>query len=222
MDRPTLAFVPGFMQRADAWVRVAELVEERYPSVLLDHATDRPEPGAVPVGYSMGGRLVLHAALDEPARWPALVLVGVRAGVDDADARAQSDAALADWIDAHSIEEVVERWESSPVFASQSPEMRAEQRPGRLSHDPAELARDLRRFGQGVMPPVWDLLHEIEVPVLLLAGEMDKAYVEATRRMADSMPNAVQSTVPGCGHAPQLEDPEAVATALREFLDARF
>ncbi len=72
------------------------------------------------------------------------------------------------------------------------------------------------------MRPVWDRLHEIEVPVLLLAGELDETYVEATRRMADSLPNAVQGIVPSCGHAPQLEDPDAVATVLREFLGARF
>jgi 2-succinyl-6-hydroxy-2,4-cyclohexadiene-1-carboxylate synthase len=222
MERPTLAFVPGFMQRADAWVPVAERLEKRYPSVLLDHASERPEPGVVPVGYSMGGRLVLHAALEEPGRWPALVLVGVRAGVDDVDARVRSDTELADWIEAHSIEEVVERWEASPVFESQSPQLRAAQRRGRLLHDPAELARDLRRFGQGVMPPVWERLGDLEVPVLLMAGEWDEPYVNAAQRMAELMPHAEWQRVPGCGHAPQLEDPAAVAAALRDFLDARF
>ncbi len=207
------------MQRADAWEAVAERLGERYPSVLLDHARELPEPGVVPVGYSMGGRLVLHAALEEPGRWPALVLVGTRAGVDDPEQRARSDADLADWIEAHPIEQVVERWESSPVFASQPAELRAAQRPGRLAHDPAQLARDLRRFGQGVMPAVWDRLGSIEAPALLVAGELDVPYVEATRRMAGSMPRAVHRTIPGCGHAPQLEDPDAVALALGDFLD---
>jgi 2-succinyl-6-hydroxy-2,4-cyclohexadiene-1-carboxylate synthase len=210
------------MQRADAWVPVAERLGERYPSVLLDRASDRPEPGAIPVGYSMGGRLVLHAALEEPARWRALALVGVRAGVEDAVARARADAELADWIEAHSIEEVVDRWESSPVFETQSPALRAAQRPGRLSHDPARLASDLRRFGQGALPPVWDRLGELDLPVLLIAGELDEPYVDAAERMAALMPRAEQRTVPACGHAPQIEDPDSVATALREFLDARF
>ena len=176
----------------------------------------------VPVGYSMGGRIVLHAALAEPDRWPALVLVGVNAGIEDPDARRAADKELAAWIEAHTIEDVVERWEAQPVFATQSEELRAAQRPGRLSHDPAELAEDLRRFGQGAMPPVWERLGEMGVPVLLLAGELDEPYVAATRRMATLMRAAVQRTVPACGHAPQLEDPDAVSAALRDFLDARF
>jgi 2-succinyl-6-hydroxy-2,4-cyclohexadiene-1-carboxylate synthase len=123
---------------------------------------------------------------------------------------------------AHPIEEVVERWESSPVFASQPPELVEAQRPGRLSHSPADLARELRKLGQGAMPAVWGRLGEIEIPVLLIVGALDEPYVDAAGRMADLMPHAEQHVVPGCGHAPQLEAPELVAEALRAFVDERF
>ena len=176
------------MQRGDAWAAVAERLGERYPSVLLDRADARPEPGAVAVGYSMGGRIGLHAALAEPGRWPALVLVGVSAGVEDPASRREADEELAAWIETHPIEEVVERWEAQPVFATQSPALVEAQRPGRLSHDPAELAGLLRTFGQGVMPPVWDRLRELEVPVLCLAGALDEKYVAAGERMASLLP----------------------------------
>ena len=167
----------------------------------------------------MGGRLVLHAALEDPERWPALVLIGVSAGVDDPDARRRSDEELAGWIEAHSIEDVVDRWESSPVFASQPAEVRAAQRPGRLAHDPAELARDLRRFGQGTMPPVWDGLPALALPVLCIAGALDDRYVAAGRRMADLLPHGAFRAIPDTGHAPQLEDPATVAAELGVFLD---
>src|SRR5918999_5359805 len=86
-------FVPGFMQRGSAWAPVAELLPERYPSVLLDHAehtfegrlreiADRGE-GAVLCGYSLGGRLAIHAVLRDPARYAALVTVGASAGIDE-------------------------------------------------------------------------------------------------------------------------------------------
>src|SRR5688500_9916810 len=141
MDRPTLAFVPGFMQRRDAWAAVAGRLAERYPSVVADPAGERPPPGAVAVGYSMGRGLGLHAALAEPDRWRALGLVGVSAGVDDPEARRCADEELAKWIETHPIEEVVERWERLPVFATQETALVEAQRPGRLSFDPAELAR---------------------------------------------------------------------------------
>lgn len=214
-----LAFVPGFMQRGDAWMPVARLLEERYPSVLLGRPDEPPPPGAVPVGYSMGGRITLHAALADPGRWPALILVGVNAGVTNRGARLAADEERARWIACHPIEDVVARWERLPVFATQSPDVVAAQRPGRLSHEPAELARLLRACGQGAMGPVWDRLPTLDVPVLCVAGELDLAYVEAGERMATLLPRGTFRTVPGCGHAPQLEAPDALAAELGRFLD---
>src|SRR5215208_6880072 len=205
MEMPTLAFVPGFMQRCGAWATVADRLAQRYPSALHERADEHVQPGVVPIGYSMGGRIVLHRALEEPQRWPALVLVGVSAGVGDSAARRAADEELAAWIERHPIEEVVERWEAQPVFATQS----------------KELVDMLRNFGQGAMPPVWDRLPELELPVLLMAGALDDRYVAAGERMATLLPNGTFSAIPDAGHAPQLEQPDAVAAELSAFLDER-
>ena len=149
------------MQSCDAWAAVADRLAESYPSALHERADELPQPGVVPVAYSMGGRIVLHRALAEPDRWPALVLVGVSAGVDDPEARRKADEELAEWIKSSTIEDVVAHWEAQPVFATQSSEVVAAQREGRLSHDPGELAHLLRSYGQGVMPSVWDRLAEL-------------------------------------------------------------
>jgi 2-succinyl-6-hydroxy-2,4-cyclohexadiene-1-carboxylate synthase len=221
MERPTLAYVPGFMQRCGAWAAVVDRLAQRYPSALHERADELPQPGVIPIAYSMGGRIVLHKALAEPGRWPALVLVGVSAGVEDPGSRKAADEELADWIESHPIEEVVACWEAQPVFSTQPPALVEAQREGRLSHEPNELAELLRRFGQGVMPPVWDRLPQLELPVLVLAGELDEPYMRAGERMAGLLPSGTFRTIPGAGHAPQLENPEAVALALRDFLDER-
>jgi 2-succinyl-6-hydroxy-2,4-cyclohexadiene-1-carboxylate synthase len=225
---PTLTFVPGFMQRGEAWEPVAGALAERYRVRCLDFTTwtleerlaELPRGGAV-VGYSMGGRIALHAALREPGAFRALALVGVSAGVDDIEERRGRDHELAAWIERHTIEEVVERWESQPVFAGQPAELRARQRPGRLSHDPELLARLLRSAGQGATPPLWGRLHELRCPVLLMAGERDEPYVDAAHRMARLIPLARVRVVAGAGHAPQLEQPALVAELLDEYLADR-
>jgi 2-succinyl-6-hydroxy-2,4-cyclohexadiene-1-carboxylate synthase len=119
----------------------------------------------------------------------------------------------------HPIEEIVERWEGLPIFASQPHELREAMRPGRLSHDPRSLASLLRTAGQGVLPDVWERLPHLPVPTLLVAGESDDAYVDAAYRMAEAMPRATARLIPGSGHAPQLEAPDSFVLALREFLD---
>ena len=228
---PEIVFVPGFMQHADTWSPIAAAVGERYPVRLLDYETWTLEErlgelraagsGAVVVGYSMGGRLALHAALD--SEFAGLVVVGASAGISDADERRRrrgEDLELADWIETHSIDEVVARWERNPVFASQSPELVESQRPGRLAHDPVLLARLLRSAGQGAMDPVWDRLGSLEIPLLALAGENDITYRAAAERIASLVPRGSSGVIRGAGHAMHLEAPGAAADAIVAFIDA--
>jgi 2-succinyl-6-hydroxy-2,4-cyclohexadiene-1-carboxylate synthase len=228
-----VTFVPGFMQRGEAWQPVAAGLATRYRVDCLDFSTwtfeerlaeilAAAQPGHVLVGYSMGGRLALHAALRDPGRLGALALVGVSAGIEDwreREERRRSDESLAGWMERRSIEEVVERWERRPVFESQPDELRERQRAGRLGHDPRLLAKLLRSAGQGALEPVWERLGELHCPVLLTAGEQDRRYATVARRMAEELPLARVRLVPGAGHAPQLEAPAAFGELLAEFLD---
>src|SRR4051794_2632866 len=233
MGAPTVTFVPGFMQRGEAWEPVAPRLAASYRTHCIDFSTwtfeerigevlNLTDRGDALVGYSMGGRLTLHAALCDPARFSALVLVGVTAGIEDAaerEERRRSDESLAEWMERRSIEEVVASWEKQPVFATQPPSLREWQRPGRLSHDPARLADLLRSAGQGVSPPVWERLGDLRCPVLLTAGEQDRRYATAARRMAERIPVARVRLVSDAGHAPQLEAPADFTRVLGEFLD---
>jgi 2-succinyl-6-hydroxy-2,4-cyclohexadiene-1-carboxylate synthase len=224
-------FIPGFMQRGDAWRPVAELLPERYPSRLLDHAEESFEgrlreiadAGAdVLVGYSLGGRLALRAALRSPGSFSAVVLVGSTAGIEEGPLRVQrveADEKLASWMEAMPIEDIVALWERQPLFADQSETLVEEQRPGRLSHDPRSLALLLRTAGQGTLDPVWDELHSFELPLLAIAGARDDGYSAAARRIASVTPNARAAIVEDAGHAPQLQQPEAVAELITRFLD---
>jgi 2-succinyl-6-hydroxy-2,4-cyclohexadiene-1-carboxylate synthase len=224
-------FVPGFMQRGDSWRPVAELLPERYPSVLLDHRAHELEgrlaeiaesgQGAVLAGYSLGGRLVLRAALRDPARYAGLVTIGATAGLEDAaerSARRDADQQLAAWMEGASIEDVVGVWERQPLFADQSEALIEEQRAGRLSHDPADLATLLRSAGQGSLEPVWGELATLEPPLLAIAGARDERYREVAQRMAASAPRGRAAVVEGAGHAAHLQRPEAVARLLEDFI----
>jgi 2-succinyl-6-hydroxy-2,4-cyclohexadiene-1-carboxylate synthase len=231
-------FIPGFMQRGDAWRPVAELLPERYPSRLLDHAEHSFEgrlreigesaastPDGLPpvlVGYSLGGRLALRAALRDPASFTAVVLVGSTAGIDEGPLRvqrAEADEKLASWIEVMPIEDIVALWERQPLFADQSDLLVDEQRPGRLSHNPRSLALLLRTAGQGALEPVWHELRTLEVPLLAIAGARDDGYSAAAKRIAATAPNARAAIVEEAGHAAQLQQPARVADLITEFLD---
>jgi 2-succinyl-6-hydroxy-2,4-cyclohexadiene-1-carboxylate synthase len=224
-------FIPGFMQRGDAWRPVAELLPERYPSQLLDHAEhsfegrlrEISESGAdVLVGYSLGGRLALRAALRSPGSFTAVVVVGSTAGLEEGPMRvqrAEADEKLASWIEAMPIEDIVALWERQPLFADQSDFLVEAQRPGRLDHDPRDLALILRTAGQGALDPVWHELRTLDLPLLAIAGARDEGYSSAAKRIAATAPNARAAIVEDAGHAAHLQQPEAVARLIADFLD---
>jgi len=229
-------FIPGFMQRGDAWRPVAELLPERYPSTLLDHAEHSFEgrmgeiaevtAGAagppVLVGYSLGGRLALRAALREPDAYAGVVTVGATAGIEEGPlrvTRAEADEKLASWMEAMPIEDIVGLWERQPLFADQSDALVEEQRPGRLSHDPRQLALILRTAGQGVLDPVWHELRGLELPLLAIAGARDDGYSAAAKRIASTAPRGQAAIVEEAGHAAHLQQPERVAGLISEFLN---
>jgi 2-succinyl-6-hydroxy-2,4-cyclohexadiene-1-carboxylate synthase len=224
-------FIPGFMQPATAWASTAELLER--PTTLLDHREHSFEgrlaeiaaagEGALLVGYSLGGRLAMRAALRDPERYAGLITIGSTAGIDDAaerSGRAQADERLASWIEAAPIEDVVAIWERQPLFADQGEALVEAQRPGRLAQDPVSLARVLRTAGQGVLDPVWHELLTFELPVLALAGSRDDGYTRAARRIADTAPNATAQVIEDAGHAPHLQKPTEVAAAIAAFRSA--
>ncbi len=231
-----MVFVPGFMQPGHAWAAVANDLPERYPSVLLDHrehtyagrlaeiaaaAPGRP----VLCGYSMGGRLALHAALREPDRYAGLVVVSASAGIDapaTRAARAEADQKLAAWMETQDPEQIVAVWERQPLFADQSDALVEAQRPGRIAQDPRGLALLLRTAGQGALEPVWQRLDGLAMPVLAVAGGIDTRYTELALRIARAVRDGRAAVVEGAGHAPQLQRPAVVAELLGDFLDQHF
>jgi 2-succinyl-6-hydroxy-2,4-cyclohexadiene-1-carboxylate synthase len=223
-------FIPGFMQRGDAWRPVAELLPERYPSTMLDHGEHSFEGrlreiegsgASVLVGYSLGGRLALRAALRSPESYRALVLVGTTAGIEEGPlrvARAEADEKLASWMEAMPMEDIVGLWERQPLFADQPDALVEAQRPGRLSQDPRSLALLLRTAGQGTLEPVWHELRSLELPLLAIAGARDDGYSRAAKRIASTAPNGRAAIVENAGHAPHLQRPDEVAGLLTGFL----
>jgi 2-succinyl-6-hydroxy-2,4-cyclohexadiene-1-carboxylate synthase len=166
-------------------------------------------------GYSMGGRIALHAALQlRPER---LVLIGASPGIADPaerEARRAADEALADRIEAIGVEAFAAEWGAQPLFAGQPPRVAAAANADRLRNTPHGLAGALRGLGTGRMEPLWERLPELTMPVTLLAGERDEKFRAIAERMGERLPDARLVVVPDAGHAAHLEQPEAVAYQL--------
>ena len=85
----------------------------------------------------------------------------------------------------------------------------------RDAHALAAAARVLaRQSDMGALP----FLAEIDVPVLIIAGGDDTPTLSAARFMGRAIPNATVVVVPRANHAANMHKPDAVNTAISEFL----
>ncbi len=178
------------------------------------------------LGYSMGGRLALGAAVLAPDRVRRLVLESASPGLsteEERSARRISDAGLARRIRAGGIEGFVEEWEAQPLFATQDrlpASLRAEQRRRRLAGDPEALAACLGGLGVGSQPSFWEDLPGVSPPTLIVVGERDPKFLEIGRRMSDQLPSPRLAVIADAGHAVHLEAPAALLSVVTAFLGA--
>ena len=179
------------------------------------------------LGYSMGGRLALGLALHHPGKVSSLILESATPGIQDEAERLlrlEADETLAQRIEDAGVEVFVGEWERLPMWESQSTlpkRVLEQQRRLRLRNSATGLANSLRGMGQGGQPSYWDRLGELLVPVLLIAGSLDRKYVGIAGQMGIRIPDAMLSVIPGAGHAVHLEKPEQFVASVRDFLAVR-
>ncbi len=77
-------------------------------------------------------------------------------------------------------------------------------------NDPDALAWVLRGIGTGEMAPLWNRLAELQMPVMVLAGERDAKFQALGRQMVELLADTELVVVPG-GHCLPLENPAAIA-----------
>jgi 2-succinyl-6-hydroxy-2,4-cyclohexadiene-1-carboxylate synthase len=233
-----LVLLHGFTHTGATWDPVREALGERYPAAAPDLRGHGSAGQATPVtleavladvselapdrftlaGYSMGGRIALHAAFALAPRVRRLVLIGASPGIEDPAERAarqRADEELAQEIEGLTIEAFARRWaDDTPVLAGQPAEVRERVHRDRLRNTPAGLAAALRGLGTGALPPVWDRLGDLSIPTTLIVGERDRKFRRIAEQMAGRIPSARVAEIPGTGHAVHLEAPAAVAAQL--------
>lgn len=176
------------------------------------------------LGYSMGGRTALAYACEFPDRVDWLVLESASPGLKAEAARQERrerDAQLAFNILEGGIEQFVEKWEKIPLFDSQKSlqeSVRKQVKQERLAQSAVGLANSLKGMGTGSQRSYWNCLPKLEMPVLLITGEMDPKFCAIAREMQELLPNAEHRII-SAGHAIHVEKPAEFATMVKEQLN---
>ncbi len=175
--------------------------------------------GRALLGYSMGGRLALHALLENGHPWQAAVIVSAHPGLESAaerETRRGSDAAWASRALMGNWQDFLETWNAQPVLGDQT--IRDSQASGRLVMRRREIARSFVDWSLGTQAPLWDRLHEITMPVLWVVGENDPKFRELAERAVVKIPHARLAIAPSSGHRVPWDAEEWLAQQVSQFL----
>jgi pimeloyl-ACP methyl ester carboxylesterase len=171
------------------------------------------------VGLSMGGYVALALWELRPELVRSLALVDTRAGADGPEARAGRDAMIDRILDGGRqalADEMVHG------LLGRAPTRRAQARLRSMIEGTRYETLVASLEGMRDRRDRTALLPSISVPTLVAGGEEDALIPpDRVRELAAAIPGARVAILPGSGHLPAVEAPDALNQALIEHLEGR-
>jgi 3-oxoadipate enol-lactonase len=178
------------------------------------------------LGHSMGGGIAQLIALDHPGRLSGLILAstfhgpvpGVSMDLVQLGCWVVREAGMEGLADALAARRA-ENPESVAAF-----ERLQEAIPGYAEQSRARLVSTSPDMWMAMAPRFVDQEDRLErlaglaLPTAVIVGELDETMGGDCRRLAEAIPGAHLTVIPGAGHVPQLEQPEAWWAAVSGFV----
>lgn len=178
------------------------------------------------LGHSMGGMVAQLVTFAAPARVERLVLMdthhGKVGGLDPEILAIGIDLARTQGL--RVVRDLLKMGQDP--LANPAHRRTCEERPGyeewsdakMLACSPAMFAKMLTAFD--TTPDRLDDLASVGCPTLVLVGELDEGFLEASRQMAATIPDAELVVIAQGGHSPQFEATSEWRAAVDGFLEA--
>jgi pimeloyl-ACP methyl ester carboxylesterase len=167
-------------------------------------------------GVSMGGYVTMALARSHPDALAGLALIDTKPTADDADTRAARHATARRVLVDRSVEAVAGMAETlvGATTRAERPEMVAQVREWIAGGDAGGVA--WAQTAMAARPDSRGTLREMRQPVSIIVGEEDQlSPPDIAEAMARAIPHAEFTVIPGAGHLSPVEQPQAVASALR-------
>lgn len=172
------------------------------------------------LGNGFGGFVASSLAIRHGAQFDRLVLADT--GVGFSPEGKQSFYAMADRVRQSGMEAIVDvalKRLFPEDFIAVNPDIMAERRDALVKTNPEFFAEACHALA------ALDLsadIGQIHNPTLVVVGERDAATPpDMARALAKALPNAELIEMPGCGHAPMAQAPDAFITSIAKFLDLK-
>lgn len=170
------------------------------------------------MGYSLGGRLALHALIDNPSLYQAAIIISAHPGLKNEEehlSRIQSDGKWAQHFENEEWHNLMTAWNNQLVFKKD--EFHFERAEKNYSRD--QLAYILRKASLGSQTNLDNQIAQIEtLPILWINGEEDEKFCKAAHSIQLTHPLSQKVTIPKVGHRMPWKYPEVFKKLIHDFL----
>ena len=254
MEKLNLFFLHGFLGRPADWGKVLSIIPEEKNLRLnvpdyfnmdsLSPGRTMPEWATnfnqwarrlsnnsgrnIFVGYSLGGRLGLHALEQDPGFWDEVVLISTNPGFEDnfdsvdstSEQRRQrwlQDSYWAQEFLTGSWETILRNWNAQPVFAGGAAEPLREE--DNYSRDSLSLA--LTSWSLANQKNMRDLIKEQASKIHWLVGSRDDKFVKIAETLQKEAPSLRVDVVDEASHRIIFDRPKILAEKINLILHTK-
>jgi len=169
------------------------------------------------IGYSLGGRLALHALIEDPALYQAAVIISAHPGLKSADERVmrlQEDQKRAERLREIPFKMFTEEWDSLPLFAGSPPVARDE-----ADFDQEALVHGLTKWSLAKQDDLQKEIEALPLPLLFIAGEKDTKFSALAQKLSLKNPLSRIAIVPEANHRVPWQAKDAFVALLAFYLN---
>ncbi len=199
------------LQSIDLW-KHSDLTFAEFSAMLREST----ESGSPLIGYSLGGRLALHAVAANPEHWAGAVIISSHPGlccVQERIERRISDEIWAKYARKMDWREFLEKWNSQAVL-SDTP---IGKKQFQLENLREKIAQGFENWSLGKQDDLRPALARFKKPVLWITGEQDEKFTHLGEEMTDVFQDFQHVIIPDCGHRVLADAPDLIVDELEQF-----
>jgi 2-succinyl-6-hydroxy-2,4-cyclohexadiene-1-carboxylate synthase len=193
---------------------------EEAAALLNTEASANPGKNIL-VGYSLGGRIALHAILENFQPWSAAIIISAHPGLEyDAEklTRQKIDTDWSEKCGDGDWKAFLLEWQDQVILQSKGDQVVEWGNRELLQSRRKAIARSFIEWSLGRQRNLRVDLSRIDIPLLFLTGERDQKFTELARTCVAQIPSARHQIFVDCGHRVPWEQSQVFFHAVRAFI----
>lgn len=219
MEKRPIRCLHGFLGLPSDWNFFPGFCgEELYASILpfhdwVFHFHKKEQEKRLLLGYSLGGRLALHALTAHPEHWLGAVVISAHPGLPSKKIREERyahDLRWADRFEQEPWEALMSDWNQQTIFTSSVPRQEED-------FDRKYLSAAMRTWSLGLQEDLTVAIKNLELPILWIAGAKDPKFCQLA--LKTKHPHSKIWIAPDASHRVPWETPNAFYQQVQQFYE---